>query len=82
MRAVGNRIIVKPLPEDKNVGNGFMLQQGFQPPKKGIVIQVGPDTKSVHINDTVFFPKNMGAEINVSGEVYRVMTESDILAIL
>jgi len=50
------------------------------------VVAVGPGKKdepmSVKPGDTVLYGKYAGTEINIDGEDYLIMRESDILAII
>ncbi|HMX61197.1 MAG TPA: co-chaperone GroES, partial [Chitinophagales bacterium] len=55
-------------------------------PQKGEVVAVGPGKKdeptTVKVGDTILYGKYSGTEINVDGNDYLIMRESDILAIV
>ncbi len=53
---------------------------------KGIIMAVGPGKKdepvTLKAGDTVLYGKYAGTEINVDGEDYLIMRESDVLAVI
>jgi chaperonin GroES len=86
-----DRIIVKPLEESSMLPNGIVLpDSGKEKPSKGTVISVGvgriQDDKIVPLivkeNDIVMYGKFSGTEVQIEGEEYLIMRESDIFGII
>ena len=92
IRPLGERIIVKPAPsEEKTAGGLYIPETAKEKPQKGEVIAVGPGHKSedgeylpmeVKVGDKVLYGKYSGTELKLDGEVYLIIKESDILAVL
>jgi len=63
-----------------------VLLSAKEKPLKGKVIAIGNGTKDeemvVKPDDTVLYGKYAGTEIELDGEKYLIMKQSDILAIL
>ncbi len=55
-------------------------------PQKGTVVAVGNGKKdepmTVKVGDTVLYGKYSGTELNIDGNQYLIMKESDIFAII
>ena len=82
-----DRVIVKPAKaEEKTAGGIIIPDTAKEKPQRGTVIAAGPGKKdeptTVKPGDTVLYGKYGGTEINVEGEDYLIMRESDILAIV
>ena len=82
-----DRVIVKPAPaEEKTAGGIIIPDTAKEKPQRGVVIAAGPGKKdepmSVKAGDTVLYGKYAGTEIQVEGQDYLIMRESDILAIV
>ena len=92
IRPLGERVIVKPSPsEEKTAGGLYIPETAKEKPQKGEVIAVGPGRKAddgqrlpmeVKVGDKVLYGKYSGTEMEVDGETYLIIKESDILAIL
>jgi chaperonin GroES len=82
-----DRVIVKPAAaEEKTAGGIIIPDTAKEKPQRGIVIAAGPGKKdepmTVKSGDTVLYGKYAGTEINLEGDEYLIMRESDILAIV
>lgn len=82
-----DRVIVKPAPaEEKTAGGIIIPDTAKEKPQRGTVIAAGPGKKdepvTVKNGDTVLYGKYAGTEIQIEGEDYLIMRESDILAIV
>ena len=82
-----DRVIVKPAPaEEKTAGGIIIPDTAKEKPQRGKVLAIGTGKKdepmSVKPGDTVLYGKYAGTEINIDGEDYLIMRESDILAII
>jgi chaperonin GroES len=82
-----DRVIVKPAAaEEKTAGGIIIPDTAKEKPQRGVVIAAGPGKKdepvTVKNGDTVLYGKYAGTEIQIEGEDYLIMRESDILAIV
>jgi chaperonin GroES len=82
-----DRVIVKPAAaEEKTAGGIIIPDTAKEKPQRGTVIAAGPGKKdepvTVKNGDTVLYGKYAGTEIQIEGEDYLIMRESDILAIV
>ena len=87
IKPLADRVLIKPAAaEEKSVGGIIIPDTAKEKPLKGEVIAVGNGTKDedmiVKPNDTVLYGKYAGTEIELEGEVYLIMRQSDILAII
>lgn len=82
-----DRVIVKAAPADEKSSGGIIIPDSAkEKPQRGTVVAAGPGKKdepvTVKVGDTVLYGKYAGTEIQVEGEDYLIMRESDILAII
>jgi len=87
-----DRIVVQTLEAEETTRGGIVLPDSAQEkPQQGRVIAVGPGKMldsgqrakpAVKKGDTVVYAKYGGTEIDVDGEEYMILRESDILAVL
>ncbi|MBQ7528388.1 co-chaperone GroES [bacterium] len=92
VRPLGERVIVKPNPrEEKTAGGLFIPDTAKEKPQQGEVIAVGPGRKAedgtllpmeLKVGDKVLYGKYAGTELKMDGEVYLIVKESDILAVI
>ncbi|SBW02344.1 co-chaperone GroES [uncultured Dysgonomonas sp.] len=87
IKPLADRVLVKPAAaEEKSVGGIIIPDTAKEKPLKGEVIAVGNGTKDedmvVKPKDNVLYGKYAGTEIELDGEVYLIMRQSDILAII
>ena len=87
IKPLADRVLVLPAPaEEKTVGGIIIPDSAKEKPLKGTVIAVGNGTKDeemvVKPTDKVLYGKYAGTEIELDGEKYLIMRQSDILAIL
>ncbi len=89
LRLLNDRVMVKPVEDEKKEGSIILPDSAEKKPFKGEVIAVGPgrlleNGKRVEINlkpgDKVVFSKYGGTEITYEGEEYLILNENDILA--
>ena len=79
--------LIQPAPaEEKTVSGIIIPDTAKEKPLKGSVIAVGNGTKDEEMvlktGDTVLYGKYAGTEIEMEGEKYLIMRQSDVLAIL
>lgn len=86
-----DRVVIKPSEADEVSKGGILIPDtAKEKPLQGIVIAVGKGKLTdkgtipmqVKVNDRVLFGKFAGTEMNVDGEEYLMMRESDIFAII
>ena len=87
IKPLADRVLVPPAPaEEKTIGGIIIPDSAKEKPLKGQVIAIGNGTKDeemvVKPGDTVLYGKYAGTEIELDGEKYLIMRQSDILAIL
>ena len=87
IKPLADIVLVLPAPaEEKTIGGIIIPDSAKEKPLKGKVIAIGNGTKDeemvVKPDDTVLYGKYAGTEIELDGEKYLIMKQSDILAIL
>lgn len=92
LRPLGDRVIVKPLPQEEVTKGGVILPDtAKEKPMQGEVIAVGTGkilengTKvpmEVKAGDRVLYGKYSGTEVKIEGDEYLIVKESEILAIM
>ena len=87
VKPLADRVLIEPAEaEEKTVGGIIIPDTAKEKPQKGTVVAVGNGKKdepmTVKVGDTVLYGKYSGTEINIDGEHYLIMKESDIFAII
>jgi len=87
IKPLADRVLVKPAPaEEKTVGGIIIPDTAKEKPLKGEVVAVGKGTKDEEMvlssGDNVLYGKYAGTEIELDGETYLIMRQSDVLAII
>ena len=87
IKPLADRVLVKPAEaEEKTVGGIIIPDSAKEKPLKGEVVATGNGTKDeemvVKAGDAVLYGKYSGTEIELEGEIYLIMRQSDILAII
>jgi chaperonin GroES len=92
LKPLADRIIVKQQEAEEKTASGIVLPDtAKEKPTKGKVVAVGPgklDDKGkrmeigVRVNDVVFYGKYSGTDVEVDGEKFVILRESDILGVL
>ena len=84
MKPLGERLLVKPINEEKKTSGGLILSSigfGFI---KGVIVGVGIipegyESEDYKLGDVVVFNKYSGFEIILDGETYYVVNIKDVL---
>ena len=84
---LADRVLVKPAAaEEKTVAGIIIPDTAKEKPLKGEVLAVGNGTKDeemvLKVGDTVLYGKYSGNEVELDGEKYLIMRQSDVLAVL
>lgn len=87
LKPLADRVIVEAAPaEEKTTGGLIIPDTAKEKPQRGKIIAVGTGKKdepmTVKVGDSVLYGKYAGTEINVNGQDYLIMRESDIFAII
>ena len=92
LRPLSDRVIVKQSEAENKTPSGIVLPDtAKEKPTKGKVVAVGPgklDDKGKRMDiglragDTVYYGKYSGTDIEVDGEKYVILRESDVLGVL
>jgi chaperonin GroES len=92
LRPLQDRVIVKQSEAETKTASGIVLPDSAkEKPTKGKVIAVGPGKLDengkpmelgVRVADTVYYGKYSGTDIEVNGEKFVILRESDILGVL
>ena len=87
IKPLADRVLVKAAPaEEKTIGGIIIPDTAKEKPLQGTVLAVGNGTKDEEIvlkaGDTVLYGKYAGTEVELEGEKYLIMRQSDVLAVL
>lgn len=86
IKPLADRVLILPAPaEEKTIGGIIIPDTAKEKPLKGEVVAVGQGTKDeemiLKVGDTVLYGKYAGTELEVDGNKYLIMRQSDVLAI-
>ena len=85
IQPLADRVLVKPIEaEERTVGGIIIPDNAKEKPLRGTVIAVGNGTKDEAMvlkeHDEVLYGKYAGTEIELDGEKFIIMRQSDVLA--
>lgn len=90
IKPLDDRVVVEAMSAEETTAGGIVLPDSAQEkPQRGTIVAVGPGKLlesgergdlSVSVGDEVIFGKYGGNEIEVDGNEYKILRESDILA--
>ena len=85
IQPLADRVLVKPIEaEERTVGGIIIPDNAKEKPLRGTVIAVGNGTKDEAMvlkeNDEVLYGKYAGTEIELDGDKFIIMRQSDVLA--
>ncbi|MDO4550048.1 MAG: co-chaperone GroES [Planctomycetia bacterium] len=90
LRPLDDRIVVKPMEAEEMTAGGIVLPDtAKEKPQRGTVVAVGPGKLlengtrgelSVAVGDEVIYGKYAGSDIEVGGDEYKILRETDVLA--
>ncbi len=85
IQPLADRVLVKPAAaEEKTVGGIIIPDSAKEKPLRGEVLAVGNGTKDEEMilkaGDQVLYGKYAGTELELEGEKYLIMRQSDVLA--
>ncbi|HQJ90522.1 MAG: co-chaperone GroES [Paludibacteraceae bacterium] len=87
IKPLADRVLIKPAAAEEKTASGIIIPDSAkEKPLKGEVLAVGKGTKDeemvVKKGDVVLYGKYAGTELELDGEKYLIMRQSDILAII
>lgn len=87
IKPLADRVLIKPASAEEKTASGIIIPDSAkEKPLKGEVIATGNGTKEeemiVKSGDNVLYGKYAGTEIDLDGEKFLIMRQSDILAII
>ena len=87
VKPLADRVLVEPAAAEEKTAGGIIIPDTAQEkPQRGKIIAVGngkpEEPLTVKEGDNVLYGKYAGTEINIEGNDYLIMRESDIFAIV
>ena len=87
IQPLADRVLIKPAAaEEKTIGGIIIPDSAKEKPLRGEVLAVGNGTKDeemvLKVGDQVLYGKYAGTELEVDGEKYIIMRQSDVLAVV
>lgn len=87
VKPLADRVLINPTPAEEVTMAGIIIPDSAkEKPLKGTVIAVGNGTKDEEMvlkeGDEVLYGKYAGNEIEIDGEKYLIMRQSDVLAVI
>jgi chaperonin GroES len=92
IQPLADRVVVKALEETEQMRGGLYIPDtAKEKPQQGEIVAVGPGKvgddgvriePEVEVGNRVLYGKYSGTEVNVDGEEYLILRESDVLAII
>ena len=86
IRPLADRVLVRPMPAEQKVGGIIIPDTAKEKPLKGTVVAAGDGTKDEEMvleeGDIVLYGKYAGTEVELDGEKYLIMRQSEVLAII
>ena len=92
LRPLDDRVVIKQLEAEEKTSGGIILPDtAKEKPQIGKVVAVGPGKlldngkrgkMNVKSKDEVIYAKYMGSDVEIDGETYVILKESDILGIV
>ncbi len=90
VRPLDDRVVVETVQADDKTSGGILLPDtAKEKPQRGIIKAVGPGklrdngeriALSVKVGDEVLFGRYGGSEVEIDGNEYKILRESDLLA--
>ena len=86
IQPLADRVVIKPAPaEEKTIGGIIIPDTAKEKPLQGQVLAVGQGTKDEEMalkpGDNVLYGKYAGTEVELDGEKFLIMRQSDVLGI-
>ena len=86
IKPLADRVLVRPAAAEEKIGGIIIPDTAKEKPLKGEVVAVGNGTKDEEMilkaGYKVLYGKYAGTEIELDGEKFLIMRQSDVLAVL
>lgn len=87
VKPLADRVLIEPVEAEEKTASGIIIPDSAkEKPQKGVVVAAGPGMKDekmeVKVGDKVIYGKYTGTELNIDGNDYLIMKQSEILAIV
>ena len=87
IKPLADRVLIKPAAAEERTAGGIIIPDtAKEKPLQGEVLAVGQGTKDEEMvlkaGDQVLYGKYAGTEVELDGEKYIIMRQSDVLAVL
>lgn len=87
IKPLADRVLIKAAAAEEKTASGIILPDtAKEKPLKGEVLATGNGTKDeemvLKVGDIVLYGKYAGTEVELDGEKYLIMRQSDVLAVL
>ena len=86
IKPLADRVLVLPAQEEEKVGGIIIPDTAKEKPQRGKIVATGNGTKDEEMilkeGDIVLYGKYSGTEIELDGEKYLMMRQSDVLAVV
>lgn len=86
IKPLDDRVLIEPMEEEEKTSSGIIIPDtAKEKPRMGTVIAVGTDEdlqEKVKEGNKVLFAKYGGEDITVDGKEYKIVSRSDILAVV
>ena len=87
IKPLADRVLISPTPAEEVTAAGIIIPDtAKEKPLRGTVVATGNGTKDEEMilkeGDTVLYGKYAGTEIEVEGNKYLIMRQSDVLAVI
>ena len=91
LKPLGDRLVIEAIEQDETTASGILIPEtAKEKPQEGRVLAAGPGrlddngkrvAMAVKVGDRVIYGKYSGTEVDVQGDSFVILRESDILAI-
>ncbi len=92
LRPLDDRIVIKQSEAEEKTAGGIILPDtAKEKPQIGTVVAIGPGkilddgtraNMSVKVKDEVIYAKYIGSDVEIDGDKYVILRESDVLGIV
>ena len=86
IKPLADRVLVLPAPAEEKIGGIIIPDTAKEKPLRGIIKAAGKGTKDEQMvlkeGDEVLYGKYAGTELELEGEKFLIMRQSDVLAVI
>ena len=86
IKPLADRVLVLPAPAEEKVGGIIIPDTAKEKPLRGKIVATGNGTKDAEmvlkVGAEVLYGKYAGTELELEGEKYLMMRQSDVLAVI